>query len=681
MASIQGIYLAFFGRPADPLGLAYWEEQTNGGADLSVMLNALSGTEEYQSRFVGMSDAEVIESIYQALFGREPEAEGLAHFLEALANGTQTLGSIAVNILDGAQGTDLAIIENKIAAAEAFTASLDTPEEIAAYSGDAAADFGRAFINQVTEDPETVPTPEEVQEQINNDLPDYTPGEAPAPGGGGGGGGGGLSPQQQFIQKWIELDKAYYANPKDPMYYDKPLNLAKVELANDYVAWLKAGNAAITTIVQTRVDGIENPDARQQSLHDNILGELADAAIADRFKDVDPRSVDAKAFGTRPWSSGNDGDNTTPSYQKGADFYQAAAWDLAFGVKRETINFPEVVTVKGPFTIGGVEYSHIVRGTDGTADKLVLTDQGEAALGFKPYMVDVETIENSHLRPAASPWVADIDLSNAMGVKEVWTDFGGAAKYLDLAYYSKASQDTVFGIEDAIPGEKLILVRFADSSGPDTTAHFALKGNAANSYIATGSNPGVENFIFDVHAGNAGSIGFGGNEMKSITVNGDDAASVKFLFVSTGLESLDASHSAVSVYWGLHEGSHPISLTEDARILGGSGNDHFDAQGSIGNLTINGGAGMDFIRGGTGNDTLTGGDGADTFAFHGAAIGHDTITDFVKGTDSIDVKAYGSATFNIAHTADASIITSTAFTGSITVKGVTDLAVGDFIFA
>ena len=45
MASIQGIYLAFFGRPADPLGLEDRQEQTNNGADHSVMLHALSGTE------------------------------------------------------------------------------------------------------------------------------------------------------------------------------------------------------------------------------------------------------------------------------------------------------------------------------------------------------------------------------------------------------------------------------------------------------------------------------------------------------------------------------------------------------------------------------------------------------------------------------------------------------------
>ena len=46
MASIQGIYLALFGRPVDPLGLTYWQEQTDGGNDLSGMIGLLSASDE-----------------------------------------------------------------------------------------------------------------------------------------------------------------------------------------------------------------------------------------------------------------------------------------------------------------------------------------------------------------------------------------------------------------------------------------------------------------------------------------------------------------------------------------------------------------------------------------------------------------------------------------------------------
>ncbi|MCW5721256.1 MAG: hypothetical protein KIS86_08950 [Devosia sp.] len=78
MSAIQSIYVALFGRPADPGGLAYWTEVTNNGADLSVMLDTLPSLPEYQARFAGMTNSEIVNSIYLALFGRDAEPDGLA---------------------------------------------------------------------------------------------------------------------------------------------------------------------------------------------------------------------------------------------------------------------------------------------------------------------------------------------------------------------------------------------------------------------------------------------------------------------------------------------------------------------------------------------------------------------------------------------------------------------------
>ncbi len=55
---------------------------------------------------------------------------------------------------------------------------------------------------------------------------------------------------------------------------------------------------------------------------------------------------------------------------------------------------------------------------------------------------------------------------------------------------------------------------------------------------------------------------------------------------------------------------------------------------------ISGGAGADTITGGAGNDTLAGNGGADGFVAT-AGGGEDTISDFVVGTDRIDVSAFG----------------------------------------
>ena len=195
MATIQGIYIALFGRPADPAGLAYWTERTNNGEDLSSLISEMATLPEATDRFDGMSNTEIVTTIYQALFNREPEEEGLQFFSEALENGNLDLSTVAINILDGAQGSDQTIVENRIAAANNFTESLDTPEEIEAYSGENAAAFGRQFIQNVTDDPETIPSEEEAQETIANDLPTFVPdeGQTPDEGQGTGGGGGGAA--------------------------------------------------------------------------------------------------------------------------------------------------------------------------------------------------------------------------------------------------------------------------------------------------------------------------------------------------------------------------------------------------------------------------------------------------------------------------------------------------------
>lgn len=157
MATIQGVYLALFARPADPSGLAFFNTVTNNGANLAG-IGDLASQAEYVTRFAGQSTTQIVQSIYQSLFGRLGETDGVNFFVAQLASGAQTINTIAINILDGAQGTDLQIVNNKLAASQLFTNALDTPAEQAAYSGTAAADVGRNFLSPITADPSTVPT-------------------------------------------------------------------------------------------------------------------------------------------------------------------------------------------------------------------------------------------------------------------------------------------------------------------------------------------------------------------------------------------------------------------------------------------------------------------------------------------------------------------------------------------
>nr|WP_246742343.1 M10 family metallopeptidase [Microvirga splendida] len=77
------------------------------------------------------------------------------------------------------------------------------------------------------------------------------------------------------------------------------------------------------------------------------------------------------------------------------------------------------------------------------------------------------------------------------------------------------------------------------------------------------------------------------------------------------------------------------------RISGGSGSDKLYGRG--GNDVLDGGAGNDKIYGESGKDLLTSGSGADIFVFssssHSRMSSADTITDFRRGSDRIDLRA------------------------------------------
>ena len=63
--------------------------------------------------------------------------------------------------------------------------------------------------------------------------------------------------------------------------------------------------------------------------------------------------------------------------------------------------------------------------------------------------------------------------------------------------------------------------------------------------------------------------------------------------------------------------------------------------GGSGNNTLYGTVRTDVIYGGAGNDNLTGGLGADLFRFASASEGNDTITDFLAGTDQLQLVSAG----------------------------------------
>ena len=148
---IQKLYVAYFGRPADPSGLQYWESvvEVSGQTALASIANTLTQSAEYQSQVAGLNSEGIINQIYQNLFGHAPDPDGLMYWSQKLSSRALTTAQIAQAITDAAAGADKDTFANKVAAATAFTQSLDTTYRILGYSGQWAGAAARDWLSTI----------------------------------------------------------------------------------------------------------------------------------------------------------------------------------------------------------------------------------------------------------------------------------------------------------------------------------------------------------------------------------------------------------------------------------------------------------------------------------------------------------------------------------------------------
>lgn len=161
---IQQLYVAYYNRPADVRGLEFWVDAYDSGrASLDTISQAFNNAPEYTSLFAGKGNESIVNIVYQNLFGRTPDTEGLNFWSKALENKQVTVADLVKAVAAGALNTDGSlnsdglIFANKVAAAEAFTTEIATAgneaERIAYADGsDATKAAAKAYISSVTTD-------------------------------------------------------------------------------------------------------------------------------------------------------------------------------------------------------------------------------------------------------------------------------------------------------------------------------------------------------------------------------------------------------------------------------------------------------------------------------------------------------------------------------------------------
>ena len=159
---VQEMYIAYYGRPADPGGLAYWSTRiAAAGGSLDGIIQEFGNSAEADTLYKSLGTQGAVTALYQQQFGRAPDTGGLNYYVSNINNGTFSLVTVSANIFYGAtEGSDdKEMLKNKVEVANQFTEALRLdPAKLAAYAGNAAAALARGNLAEVTSNAASVTT-------------------------------------------------------------------------------------------------------------------------------------------------------------------------------------------------------------------------------------------------------------------------------------------------------------------------------------------------------------------------------------------------------------------------------------------------------------------------------------------------------------------------------------------
>jgi len=123
---VQKAFEAYYGRPADPAGQAYWAGRMDAeGGSLNAIIGAFGYSDEFSRRYGGLTNTQLVTKIFQQALGRDPDVAGLNWYVNELVAGRRTLQTITLDVLNGATtAPDSTVVANKLGVAAYYSAKV-----------------------------------------------------------------------------------------------------------------------------------------------------------------------------------------------------------------------------------------------------------------------------------------------------------------------------------------------------------------------------------------------------------------------------------------------------------------------------------------------------------------------------------------------------------------------------
>lgn len=307
--------------------------------------------------------------------------------------------------------------------------------------------------------------------------------------------------------------------------------------------------------------------------------------------------------------------------------------------------------------------------------------------------------------------------SDVVGTTDGADVINGSTSAGDLLIYGNAGidqitggtgNDTIYGgadgdIIDGGAGDNMLFGNLGDDSITGGAGDSTIFGGQDNDTIVGGAGDeaiygNLGNDTLVVSAGVDTIVGGAGNDYVGdfalgATVAGGDLTAGSIVYGGLGNDTINVEvvAGATGAQTSIFGGNNIVGAADGDDLITVTGTQNVSIFGNEGNDTIVGGAGSNSIFGGMGNDSLTGASGDDQIteltggmgddifvagainASAGTDIGYSLVTDFTKGSDTIefssDPTSFATVTVGAATTFDTVQSVITAYEGQLAANG------------
>ena len=614
---LQQLYIAYFGRAADPTGLDYW---TGQGTTTKAFAANMYAQAEFTSVYGSLSTEAQVNQIYQNLFDRDADAAGLLYWSKQIKSGALELASIANDLIWAATNNsgstdDKKALDNKTSAAVAYTDEVKkTTAGILAYAAASTDPFvaganieaAKTYFDGIDKD--TTHTAAGITSSVStitsngvqtantytltSDSPSITEGDT----------------DTKTLAFTVTLDKA--ATAATTVNYET-LGTGSATAGDDFVA-----TSGTVSFAKGQKTATVNVTVNNDTTYENSG---ADETVKIKFSGSS-LSADVTATG---------------SIKENETDPDLAAKSLTLTTGIDTLTGKKGNDSIDGSTAGSMDTADTVDGGEGT-DTLSFTIAGES---IRPDVKNVEKIIYT-----ASADTFNLDTRSITGA----TEYSNESSAGDSAVNNLASIPT-FNINSATADQT---INFTDAAIAGSADDLTLKVNNFTGSVTITDGGGTTNELETLTinstslASTIATLTTSGVETSTLKVTGDENLVITNA-VDAKITSVDASEATGNV---TVIGANTTATT----MTGGTGDDTLTSVG--GSETLSGGAGADTLSPGGGVDTVKGGAGDDIIQF--SATTDLTKLDTIQGGDGTDTIKYITATDFDPADADFTLVSS-----------------------